>query len=293
VLQPEVRDIPSELTFTGRIAASQEVHVYSPASGLLIGGAAQGGDESSGGKSAGFEEGKHVEQGDVLFLVARNPDHVGEFFSAQAAAHKARGQLESATKSRGDLPAAQAALASARTRVQDALAKLDGVQIVAPISGVIGRRLIDPGNYVRADGQAALAVIRATDSVRVDFHVAERQMLRLQRESATNREARKGNDQNGRGKGVAAKSAAETPWEHLRRPVQVRLSDGTDCGQGLIDFVDHRVDPSVGGIAARATLPNSSGLLYPGMSVEVRLTLGPERGVTLVREQAVRSDSSE
>jgi multidrug efflux pump subunit AcrA (membrane-fusion protein) len=28
------------------------------------------------------------------------------------------------------------------------------------------------------------------------------------------------------------------------------------------------------------------------MSVEVRLTLGPERGVTLVREQAVRSDSS-
>lgn len=269
VMQPEVRDLPNELAFAGRISASQEVQVLSTANGLLISVAAY-----TGGESADFEEGKPVQKGDVLFVVARNVALASEFFAAEAAWQRAQRPPQPASK-KPDADAA-AAVAQAHDRLLEVVAKLDCLPILAPIAGVIGRRLVDAGNYVQADQRVALGVIRATEDVRVDFHINERQMLELQRQGGA--ESSRGDT--GRSNG----------WEALRRTVYVKLSDGTDCGQGPIDFVDNQVDPNLGGIAARATLPNRSALLYPGMSVQVRLPLEPTRGALLVLEQAIASD---
>src|SRR5262245_58897047 len=80
VALPATRDLPNDLEFPGRVAASQEVRVVAPTSGLLIRVTTY-----ATGKSADFQEGALVQKGDVLFVIARNIVATPEFFAAEAA----------------------------------------------------------------------------------------------------------------------------------------------------------------------------------------------------------------
>src|SRR5262249_48387911 len=143
---------------------------------------------------------------------------------------------------------------------------LDYTQILAPISGRISRRLVDPGNLVTAD-TTALATIVSTEPVFVGFKLDERTLSRLQR----------------------ALSERKRPEDKL--PMQVALAD--DKGfvhPGVLDFVDNRVDPETGTVQVRGTLSKPDRFLLPGMSAQVRLVLGPPRKATLVTDDAVRTE---
>ena len=98
------------------------------------------------------------------------------------------------------------------------------------MSGRIGRRLLDPGNLVKAD-ETPLATLVAPDPLYVYFDLDERTLLRLEK---------------GKTLGTA--------------PVAVGLAgeDGFPH-RGVIDFLDNRVDPDKGTVRVRAVLPNRSG----------------------------------
>ena len=140
--------------------------------------------------------------------------------------------------------------------------ELDYTRIAAPITGRIGRSLLDAGNLTTRDG--ALATIVVTEPLYVYFDVSERSLLRLRRQFGDS----------------GAKDA--------KPAVQVRSA--TDEGfsrRAVLDFVDIRVDATTGTLRACAVLPNPKGELVPGMFVSVRISLGSPRKALLIPGSAI------
>jgi RND family efflux transporter MFP subunit len=59
--------------------------------------------------------------------------------------------------------------------------------------------------------------------------------------------------------------------------------------QGSIDFASNSVSPTTGTLLLRATIPNSSGVLLPGLQARVRVPLEKKEAL-LVPQTAVGSD---
>jgi multidrug efflux system membrane fusion protein len=72
--------------------------------------------------------------------------------------------------------------------------------------------------------------------------------------------------------------------------MRVKATIPQDTGSpeiGTVAFVDNAVDPTTGTIHLRATFSNSDNRLWPGLYVNVLLTLSEESGATVVPAQAV------
>jgi RND family efflux transporter MFP subunit len=142
---------------------------------------------------------------------------------------------------------------------------LEFTRVLSPIDGRIGRRLLDPGNLVKAD-ETVLAVVVSVDPMYVFFQMDETTLLQLR--AAENKQPR-------------------------AEPLTAAIGVATDEGyprQATVDFVDSRVDPKTATIEVRAVLPNVDRLLLPGMFARLRLTMGPAREVFLLPDRAIGSD---
>jgi len=129
--------------------------------------------------------------------------------------------------------------------------ELDDYHLDAPIGGVVGDWLVDPGNYV--DRGARITTIVTLDPVRVRFSVPDRYASRIS-------------------PGLAVRVA----------PVgSARASPGT------VDLVSARIDPATRMLPVRATVANPQGALRDGQFVKVTLELGARRARPVVPEQAV------
>jgi hypothetical protein len=159
---------------------------------------------------------------------------------------------------------AEAGLRAAKAVRDIAQLNLDFTRVVAPISGQIGRRLVDPGNLVKGD-ETTLAVLVTRDPIHVYFDVDERAYLRL-RKAASERKA------------------------NAKQAVAIGLSDEEGFPhRGTVDFADNQVDPQTGTLRVRAVLPNKDALLKPGAFVRVRLAVGEPHKAVLVPAEAVMS----
>jgi multidrug efflux system membrane fusion protein len=72
--------------------------------------------------------------------------------------------------------------------------------------------------------------------------------------------------------------------------MRVKATIPQDSGSaeiGTVAFVDNAVDPTTGTIHLRATFSNSDNRLWPGLYVNVLLTLSEELGATVVPAQAI------
>ena len=150
--------------------------------------------------------------------------------------------------------------------------------MTAPITGRLSRRMVDPGNLVKAD-DTPLTTIVTQDPLYVYFDVHEQAMLRIRRLL-----------QEGK---LKAKSEKEVI-------VQLSLSDEKDSEgkdifthQGIVDFTDNRVDLNTGTLRFRAKIDNPGQLITPGLFVKVRLPIGDPHPALMVREQALQSDQGQ
>src|SRR5262249_19133095 len=83
-------------------------------------------------------------------------------------------------------------------------------------------------------------------------------------------------------------------YEEGKPPVFLGLPGGVDYPfEGTIDFVDTKVDPGTGTIAARGLFPNKERILTPGLWVRIRVPLGPSHPAILVNENALGSDQGQ
>jgi RND family efflux transporter MFP subunit len=152
----------------------------------------------------------------------------------------------------------------------------DWCEVRAPSAGLLSRRMVDPGNLVKADTTILTSLV-SLDPLYVYFDVHEQAMLRLKRLM-----------QEGKLK-VAAQGEKEVP-------VQIGLSDEVDFPhQGVVDFTDNRVDLNTGTLRFRAKIynpPDHNGnrFIVPGLFVRVRLPIGEAHPALMVREQSLVTD---
>jgi multidrug efflux system membrane fusion protein len=122
--------------------------------------------------------------------------------------------------------------------------QLSYCHLVAPISGRVGLRLVDPGNVVFSGGSNPIVVITQLQPITVVFNVAEDDLNKV-RSEVTHREA--------------------LPVETYDRAQLKRLAIGK------LLTLDNQVDTSTGTIRFRGQFDNADLALFPNQFVNARL----------------------
>ena len=133
--------------------------------------------------------------------------------------------------------------------------------ITSPITGLVGLRLEDPGNYVQASGGTALLVITQLQPISIIFPIAEDQLPAV------------------RPRMRAGQKLAVEGWD---RDQLHRLASGT------LVTIDNQIDQTTGTVRLRADFPNLNEALFPNQFVYVRLLLQQKHSVLLVPTAAVQ-----
>jgi multidrug efflux system membrane fusion protein len=143
--------------------------------------------------------------------------------------------------------------------------QVDFCHVVAPISGRIGLRLVDPGNVVSSSGGSTLAVITQTDPITVIFTIPE--------------------------------DALSQVSPHLREKAKLSVDAFDRGGQkklatGSLLTLDNQIDTTTGTVKARAQFNNKGGALYPNEFVNVRLLVNTLKNVTLIPTSAIQHNGN-
>ena len=273
---PQTHQVTDHEDFTGNTKAIQTVRITARVSGYL--------DKEN------FTEGAIVNKGDVLCEVDPRP-YQASYDSAVGKVHLAEAVLKEAkadnnrAKGLGDTPGAisqqdrdkfeateQQAKATLETVTADVATSgllLSWTKVIAPFTGRISQRSVDPGNLVVADN-TMLTTLVTEDPIYAEFAVDEHTLLRVRRLNEKNK----------------VKSMQDT-----RPEVQLGLTDETDFPhKGKIDFEDNQVQAQTGTLMLRGVFPNADRLLSPGLFVRIRLPIGEPHDSLIVPEEALGTD---
>jgi membrane fusion protein (multidrug efflux system) len=162
-----------------------------------------------------------------------------------------------------NLLAAQANVSAARANVDAAQLDLSYTTIRSPIAGLIGKRLVAPGNLVGKSDATLLTTVSSINPIRVNATVSEAEYLRF---FARRKEG--GND---------------------AQPLDLILADGSVFpSKGKLVIVDRAVDPKTGTLEFFTEFPNPEGQLRPGQFGRIRAVIEMARDAILVPKRAVQ-----
>ncbi len=195
-----------------------------------------------------------------------------EAAQAKAARYKPLADIEAVSKQ--DYTDARAAANQAAAQVAQTKAALDTARInlrftrvPAPITGRIGRSLVTTGALVTTGQTDPLTSIQRLDPIFVDIQQSSADLVALRRELAAG--------------GVTPSSSV----------VRLTLEDGSEYPiPGRLQFTEAVVDENTGTVTLRATFPNPSGLLLPGMYVRAHLSQVTAQNAILAPQQGVSRD---
>ncbi len=163
----------------------------------------------------------------------------------------------------------EAAVESGKASVIQAELNLSYTTIESPISGIIGKLNVDPGNLVGKGESTLLATVSAINPMFVDFSIAEVDYLKLVKRVP------------GLGRGEAPKN--------LRPSLELILADGTLFPQkGRPIFIGREIDLKTGTIQVRSEFPNPQAVLRPGQFGRVRAVTEDVPNAILVPQVAVQ-----
>jgi membrane fusion protein, multidrug efflux system len=231
--------------------------------------------------SVRFQEGQHVNRGDLLAEIDPRPfeaqltQYQGQLARDQALLDNARVDLE-----RYQTLAAQDAIPTQQLDTQQSLVRqyagavendqglidsarvqLTYCRITSPIGGRAGLRLVDPGNIVHAADAGGIVVITQLQPIAVVFTIPEDNIPavldRLQR-------------------------GVRMTVEAYDREQKRKLSTGT------LLTIDNQVDASTGTVKLKATFPNTDNRLFSSQFVNARLLLDVQHNATVVPAAAIQ-----
>lgn len=279
--QPVQRDVVEWDEYPGRLEAVDMVEVRARVSGYL--------------ESVHFTEGAEVKKGDLLFVIDPRP-YQAELDRAEAELRQAQTRFELASN---DLVRAQklleskaisaeeedsrskakreaeASIQSGRALVEIAQLNLDYTHVTAPITGRISRKMVTEGNLINGNqGQATLlTTIVSLDPIYCYVDADEHAVQKYQKLARE-------------GKRVSAREGELT----------CELGLASEHGfphQGVVDFVDNRVDPNTGTMRIRGVFPNENRSLIPGFFARLRVTGSAKYSALLIPDQAVGTDQAQ
>ena len=299
VAQPVIRPVQPYVDFTGTTRSTESVEIRARVGGML--------------EQQLFSSSDVVNAGEVLFIIeqeqyeAARDEAVALMRSAVADSALKESNLEriqiaieTNAVSRQDLDRAQAERDAAVAGVLGARARLSRAQldyeyttVRSPITGQVGRRLVDPGNLVGYSDQTLLTTVNRMEPIHVFFNAPEWVVLRILRaldetEQGTNDTSIMDSVAEGDGE------LDETEVEAQQAVVKVLIGTAADEDrfpfEGYINFIGNTVDPSTGTIELRALFDNEDHLLFPGLFVRVRVLALEAADALLVDERAIGTD---
>ncbi|MEM7224929.1 MAG: efflux RND transporter periplasmic adaptor subunit [Pseudomonadota bacterium] len=288
IAQPLVQDVVDYVEFTGTTVASAQVEVPARVSGIL--------------QSVHFEPGTEVTEGELLMEI--DPDVYeadvqvakAELASAEARLSESKKTLERAEtlakkgnvsqakldEAEADSRAAAADVLVRQAKLRQAEINLEYTHVTAPISGRVGRNLVDPGNLV-GDGEATiLTEVTDYDPMFIYFNLNERDLLRIMDMYRARLEA-KGIDPN------------KDPAADADLILEAGLANEEGFPhEGVMDFAESGVDAETGTLQLRGRFKNTGRppKLLPGLFVRIRMPINERSDLPLVSERAIGSDQS-
>ena len=141
--------------------------------------------------------------------------------------------------------------------------QVDFCHIVAPISGQVGLRLVDPGNVVQTAGTVTLAIITQLEPITVVFTIPEDSL----------------------GPVVGRlKKHAKLPVDAFDRAALTKIASGQ------LLTLDNQIDTTTGTVKGRSLFDNKNDALFPNQFVNTRLLVNTLQGVTLVPSSAIQQN---
>lgn len=140
--------------------------------------------------------------------------------------------------------------------------QLSYTQIRSPVTGRVGIRNVDEGNFLRVSDAIGLFSVTQIDPVSVEFSLPQ-QMLPTLHDLLASPEPAKVNAYMGDG------------------------VTGTLLGEGKLTLIDNQVAATTGTIRAKATFDNAAQKLWPGQLVSVRIQTAIDRNALKVPPQVV------
>ena len=147
--------------------------------------------------------------------------------------------------------------------VETARLNLSYCRITSAISGRVGLRLVDPGNYITGSANTGIAVVTTIKPMTVEFTIAQNDLRRV----------------------VERFHAAG-----MKLPVTAYDSDGgKSLAKGTLYAIGNQVNTSTGTVMVRATFANDDEALFANEFVNVQLLVDTLHQAVLVPTPAVLS----
>ncbi|WP_439814552.1 MdtA/MuxA family multidrug efflux RND transporter periplasmic adaptor subunit [Zavarzinia sp. CC-PAN008] len=265
-----IRDVPVTLESLGTVTPAAMVTVTPQVGGMLT--------------EIRFTEGEVVQKGEVLAVIDPRPFEIalmeaeGQLARDQAQLENARVTLQryqtlmdqdSIARQDVDTQAAtvrqlQGTVTADKAAVASAQLNLDYTRIKAPVTGRVGLRVIDAGNYIAAGAATGVAVITQVDPIDVEFTVPQDLVPEIE----------------ARVRGGTPLGA--TALDRTRTRV---LAEGT------FSTLDNQVNTTTGTVRAKARFANGDGRLFPSQFVNLRLVINTYEQALVVPSAAVRQSS--
>jgi multidrug efflux system membrane fusion protein len=227
-----------------------------------------------------YKEGQRLKEGDLLAEIDPRPFQVqlmqaeGQQAKDEAALSNARLDLDrykvllsqdSVSRQQLDTQAAvvsqaEATVKSDQAQVEAAKLNLTYCRITAPITGVVGLRLVDQGNMVHANDANGLAVMTQQQPIAVTFTIpADHLPPVLER----------------------MKTGAKLPVEAWDRDLKNKLATGE------VLAVDNQIDPTTGTVKIKARFDNENLALYPNQFVNASMQIDTLKDAVLAPTAAI------
>lgn len=235
--------------------------------------------------SVHFKEGDLVKQGDPLIEIDPRPyTAVVEQIEGQLTRDEALLANSRVDLARYETLLAQDAIPEQQLATQRALVKqyegtvvndqglLDAAKvnvvychITAPITGLVGLRLVDPGNIVHSTDSNGMLVITQIQPISVIFTIGEDQLPPILQKMR------------------AGQTLTVDAWD---RELKNKLASGT------LSTLDNQIDQTTGTLKLRAIFPNDNRALFPNQFVNARLLQQQKTGVTLLPSAAIQRNTN-
>jgi multidrug efflux system membrane fusion protein len=263
----EKGDIPVTLTALGTVTPLAMVTVKTQINGQLT--------------EIAFQEGQMVKKGDFLAQIDPRPYQVAlaqaeaQLAKDQAALKNAQVDLQryrtllaqnSIARQTVDTQVATAQQNLATVQADQALIdtqklNLTYCRIVAPVTGKVGLRQVDPGNYVQTSDANGIVVITQIQPVSVIFTLPEDNLRPVLRR---------------------LNSGVKLPVTAFDR------SGANKLDTGRLETVDNQIDTTTGTVKLRAVFDNAEQALFPNQFVNIQLLVDTLRGADLVPNAAIQ-----
>ena len=260
------KDMPLTLDGLGTVTAFRTVTVRPQVDGRLM--------------TVHFKEGQTVKKGDLLAQIDQRNFAI-QLRQAQAAHARDSAQLRNAGVNlqryanvgkekliaQQQVDDQQSLVQQMEGQVKADLAQIDQAKLLldysrirSPIDGVVGVRMVDPGNFVRAAEAGGLVIVTQVDPIAVMFTLPQDELPRVQK----------------------AMAEGKPTVQALSRDSATVLSEG------VLEVIDNQINATTATIRLKAIFPNPDRVLWPNQFVKTRLLLGVRKDALVVPAIAVQ-----